>query len=199
MRITDCALLHLQLSEPAEWSNDEARILRWHKDKHRLDAHWGLSDLGRSRLQIAHVQSWPVIKEFSRHFPLLIAERRFHALANIVLLCPEAHDLYDGTGLIGTSTMLAASALMWERPEALDPLKIFLQTTINAPGGHQTENTNVLHAADILTRAHSAEVDHFLDPWEQRLRDAQRAIDRDEATSIHPGDRAIFAMPRFKL
>ncbi|MFD4393795.1 hypothetical protein [Kitasatospora sp. NPDC058478] len=198
MRITDCALLHPNLQKPRESSNSETKALRWHRDKHEVDGHWGLSDLGRSRLQIAHVRSWPATKELSLHLPLLIAQRRFHSLANVALLCAEAHDLYDGTALIGTSTMLAASALMWERPEARDPLELFLRTTINAPGGHQTENTNVLHAAEVLTRVHGAKVDHLVGAWEQRLYEARRAIDHGEAASIHRGDEAVFAMPRFE-
>ncbi|MFE4601112.1 hypothetical protein ACFRKE_09660 [Kitasatospora indigofera] len=198
LRITGCGLLHSNLQKPNEPSNSDATVLRWHRDKHELDARCGLSDLGRSRLQIAHIQSWPATQDLSRRFPTLIAERRFHALTNVVLLCPEAHDLYDGTDLVSTSTMLTASALMWERSEARDPLKIFLEATINALGGHQTENTNLLHAAEILARAHNVKVDHLVGAWEQRLRDTQRAIEDGGPAAIHRGDRALFAMPRFK-
>ncbi|MEU9261582.1 MULTISPECIES: hypothetical protein [Streptomyces] len=157
----------------------------------------GFDWLAEGRLQIAHVLSWPAIKDLSRSFPQLIAERRFHCLNNVTLLCPEAHDLYDGAGLFGTDLVAKAARLTWIRPEAREPLLRYLYATVEAHAGHQTENTNLLLAAEILRSAHNVDSRQVVAAFEERCRVAMEAVERGDHTQTHRGDAAVFNMPKW--
>ncbi|MFF3129662.1 hypothetical protein ACFVRD_47585 [Streptomyces sp. NPDC057908] len=143
------------------------------------------------------MRSWPTIKDLSCSFPRLIAERRFHCLDNVLLLCPEAHDLYDGANLFGTALMEKAARLTWARSEARGPLIRYLYATMEAHAGHQTENTNLLMAAAILRSAHNVDARQVVAAFEKRCRLASEAVERGDHTKVHRGDVAVFSMPRW--
>lgn len=196
MRHTGCALQDLRLTEGHPLDDPEAAALSWHRNKHRTDRAEGFDRLTEGRLQIAHVRSWPAIKKLSRSFPQLIAERRFHCLDNVLLLCPEAHDLYDGAGLFGTDLVQKAARLTWGRSEARGPLIRYLYATVEAHAGHQTESTNLLMAAEILHSAHNVDARQVVAAFEDRCRVAMEAAERGDQTKTHRGDVAVFSMPK---
>jgi hypothetical protein len=196
MRRTGCALQDPGLTEGHPLDDPDAAALSWHRSKHKTDHAAGFDRLAEGRLQIAHVRSWPAIKDMSRSFPQLIAERRFHCLDNVLLLCPEAHDLYDGAGLFGTDLVEKAARLTWIRSEAREPLLRYLYATVEAHAGHQTENTNLLLAAEILRSAHNVDTRQVVAAFEERCRFAMEAVERGDHTKTHRGDVAVFSMPR---
>lgn len=196
MRRTGCALQDPGLTEGYPLDDPEAAALSWHRSKHRTDQAEGFDRLTEGRLQIAHVRSWPAIKELSCSFPQLIAERRFHCLDNVLLLCPEAHDLYDGASLFGTDLVQKAARLTWGRSEARGPLIRYLYATVGAHAGHQTESTNLLMAAEILRSAHNVDARQVVAAFEDRCRVAMEAVDRGDHTKTHRGDVAVFSMPK---
>ncbi|MER6099117.1 hypothetical protein ABT154_25375 [Streptomyces sp. NPDC001728] len=185
------------LTEGRPADDPEAAALSWHRNKHSTDHAEGFDRLTQGRLQIAHVRSWPAIKALSRSFPQLIAERRFHCLDNVLLLCPEAHDLYDGAGLFGTDLVEKSARLTWVRPEARGPLMRYLYATVGAHAGHQTENTNLLMAAEVLRSAHNVETRQIVAAFEERCRVAMKAVERGDHTKTHRGDVAVLSMPKW--
>ncbi|MEU8911751.1 hypothetical protein [Streptomyces nigrescens] len=197
MRHTGCALQHPELTKWQVIDDCELKALSWHRGKHATDREEGFDHLAEGRLQIAHVRTWPAIKDLSRSFPRLIAERRFHCLDNVVLLCPEAHDLYDGAGIFSAGLMQTAARLTWTHPGARGPLLQYLHATAEARSGHQTENTNLLMAAEYLRHDHNTDVQPVARAFEARCRTAAEAIERGDHTKVHRGDVAVFSMPRW--
>jgi hypothetical protein len=193
MRPTGCALL-LPAERGLALGAREAAALSWHRGKHAADAAHGWSAVACQRLQIAHVRDWPTTKELSCEFPPLVGERRFHSLVNMVLLCPEAHDLYDGAAVFSLGLIECAAFRAWALPQAREPLLRYVQATMEARRGHQTEATNLLAAADILRHEHAVDMQTVVEAFEARARNATEAAEQGDATMVHRGDRALFRM-----
>ncbi|MEV5762751.1 hypothetical protein AB0L61_39045 [Streptomyces tendae] len=177
--------------------SDRTARRSWHRAKHAADRAEGFDHLTQGRLQIAHVRTWPAIKDLCRSYPRLVAERGFHCLDNVALLCPEAHDLYDGAGTFSADMMQMAARLTWTHPGARGSLLQYLRATVEARSGHQTENTNLLMAAEYLRHDHATDVQPIVGAFEARCRTASQALERGDDTKVHREDVAVFSMPRW--
>ncbi|MFD0567903.1 hypothetical protein ACFQ2M_42435 [Kitasatospora saccharophila] len=113
--------------------NDRDRsFLEWHIEKHRVDREFGRESLAAKRLQIAHVADLPTVTanmwSVASGPPL-----RFHTPQNLILLCPEAHDIYDKEDQISLDMAIKASNLVWFSPHVVDPLLAYLKAIADPP------------------------------------------------------------------